>query len=377
MEPIKIEATPGAAGVEVRSYDAQELFEQAGAALSGKRTDEAISLYDKLLTSFPDSQYARPALYNRGLALQDKKDWAGAVTTFQSFADKYRDHPDSRDAVFQLGACYAELQNWPASAEVFARALERTDLSADDRIEAMARRGFAQFNLGDLETSERTFRSVLAYRDKIAREERLTTDFFLAFAQYHLGQVTHVRFRSVPLRLPERQMDRDMEEKARLLLEAQRRYIDAIKYGHPGWASAAGFQVGSLYEELYDAFLGAPVPPDLDVTAREVYAEELRKKIRVLLEKSVRWYRENLLMMERLGARSDWAEKSKVSYAKLMRLLDPKASFEVGGTQVPAPDNAKPPMPPAPPIRPPHPDAPRDGKEGRPSKSSEGERQIL
>ena len=101
------------------------------------------------------------------------------------------------------------------------------------------------------------------FRQQIENQERLSTDFFLAFAQYNLGQITHERFRKAPIRLPETQMDRDLEEKAGLLLKAQRAYIDTIKYGNARWASAAGFQVGSLYEELYDAFVTAPVPAKL------------------------------------------------------------------------------------------------------------------
>src|SRR5207237_149709 len=116
----------------------------------------------------------------------------------------------------------------PASGEVFVRLLDRPDLTADDRIEAIARRGFAQFNLGDLEAAEKTFRSALAYKQKIETEERLGTDFYLAFSQYHLGQINHQRFRSVSLRLPESQMERDLDLKASLLLQAQRAYIDTI-----------------------------------------------------------------------------------------------------------------------------------------------------
>jgi TolA-binding protein len=349
MDPIKIEATPSAAGgVQVEAFDAQELFEQAGAALSQNRHDDAIRLYDKLLASFGESAWARAAMYNRGLAFRDKKDWQGAVAAFKAMVEKYPDHADSKDGLFQLGACYAEMNNWPASGEVFVRLLERKDLNADDRVEAMARRGFAQFNLKDLDAADKTFRGVLAYKKQIENDERLATDFYLAFSQYHLGQIAHERFRGVPLRLPEAQMDRDLDLKASLLLQAQRGYIDTIKYGNPGWASAAGFQVGSLYEELYDAFTNAPVPPELKGEARDVYQDELRKKIRILLEKSLRWQRENLLMIERLGVNTDWAEKSKLAYNKLLRLLDPNAKpLEPGA----APSPAQPPGTPTAPQR--------------------------
>ena len=327
MEPMKISAVKGADGTHIETFDATELFEQAGAALSEKRFDDAIRIYDRLLKEFDDARYKKAAFYNMGLAFQGKKDWAGAIERFRVLIDGYPDTEDAKDALFQTGASYAELENWPVSAQTFARILDRKDLSADDRIEALGRRGFAQFNLKDLETAERTFRSALAYFLQIERDERLQTDFYLGLCKYHLAQIPHERFRAAPLRLPERQMALDMDEKARLLLQAQRQYIETINLRNPQWASAAGFQVGSLYEEFYDAFIHAPIPPELkgptQTEKREIYFDELRKKIRVLLEKASRWNEQNLLMIERLGLDNEWREKSKLAYAKLQKLLDP------------------------------------------------------
>ncbi len=62
---------------------------------------------------------------------------------------------------------------------------------------------------------------------------------------------------------PRSRWPQDMDDKARLLLSAQRQYIETIKLGNPQWASASGYQVGSLYEEFYDSFVHAPVPPEL------------------------------------------------------------------------------------------------------------------
>ena len=46
------------------------------------------------------------------------------------------DASDTKDALFQLGATYAEMGNWPTSATIFAQLLERKDMNADDKIEA-------------------------------------------------------------------------------------------------------------------------------------------------------------------------------------------------------------------------------------------------
>jgi TolA-binding protein len=388
MDPIKITAVKGPEGTHLETYDLTELFERAGAALSAKRYDDAARDYDLLLKEFPDTRYTKAALYNGGLAYQGKKEWQTAIARFQSLESGFPGTSDAKDALFQMGASYAEMGNWPTSATMFAEILERKDLTADDKIEALARRGFAQFELKDLDTAERTFKSALYYFNSIEHDERLETDFYLGLVKYHLGQIPHERFRAIPLRLPVKQMSIDMEDKARLLLTAQRLYIDAIKLGNPQWASASGYQIGSLYEEFYDAFIHAPIPDDMQGEAnqekREVYYEELRKKIRILLEKSLRTHEQNLLMLERMGIQNEWREKSKVSFAKLQKLLDPSYKFEFADPSAAGADPATPPPPPTPtppgrsgessgPSDPSGPPSVRDPKAGPPAP----ERQIL
>jgi TolA-binding protein len=386
MDPIKITAVKGPDGTHLETYDVTELFERAGAELSAKRYDEAARDYDLLLKEFPDTRYTKAALYNGGLAYQGKKDYQTAIARFQTLESGFPGTSDAKDALFQMGASYAEMGNWPTSATMFAEILERKDLTADDKIEALARRGFAQFELKDLDTAERTFQSALYYFNSIEHDERLETDFYLGLVKYHLGQIPHERFRAIPLRLPVKQMSIDMEDKARLLLTAQRLYIDTIKLGNPQWASASGYQIGSLYEEFYDAFIHAPIPDDMQGESnqekREVYYEELRKKIRILLEKSIRTHEQNLLMLERMGIQNEWREKSKVSFAKLQKMLDPSYKFEFADPSAAGADPATPPPPPTPtppagrsgdssdPAQPP---SVRDPKAGPPAP----ERQIL
>ncbi len=384
MDPIKLQAVKGPDGVQhVETYDATELFERAGAALSDKRYDDSASSYERLLKEFPtETRYTKAALYNMGLAYQGKRDFATAIAKFQQLADQYIGTSDAKDAQFQIGASYAEMGNWPTSAALFAQILERKDLTPDDKIEAMARRGFAQFQLHDYDTAERTFHSALWYFTSIESEERLQTDFYLGLAKYHLGEIPHEHFRAMPLRLPVKQMAIDMEEKARLLLVAQRQYIETIKLGNPQWASASGYQIGSLYEEFYDAFMHAPIPQDLIGDAnqekREIYYEELRKKIRILLEKALKTHEQNLMMLERLGVQNEWRDKSKLAFANLQKMLDPNFKFEFADPSAPAPAaTPAPPTPQAPDGRSgvgPAPDPDRERKEkSRPS----SERQIL
>jgi len=105
----------------------------------------------------------------------------------------------------------------------------------------------------------------------------------------------------------------------------------------------------------------------------------VRKHIRILLEKSLHWNEQNLLMLERLGVQNEWRDKSKLAFAKLQKMLDPAFKFESADPSAPAPA-AAPPTPQAPDGRPgvspgaPQPD--RERKE-KPQPQPGMERQIL
>src|SRR5262249_52376319 len=145
--------------------------------------------------------------------------------------------------------------------------------------------------------------------------ERLDTDFFVAMGAYYFGRIAHEQYRLLPVRLPEKQMAEDLENKARLLLMAQARYLDAMRVNNLDWATAAGYQIGSLYHELYDDLVNAPVPPRLDSEGRDVYLEQVRERVKTLLQKAVAIHEKNLLMAERNGVNNEWVKRSNEEMA--------------------------------------------------------------
>ncbi len=356
-EPLRLTVVPAAAGApaHVEAYDAETLFAQAGEDLKARRFAPAAAAYDRILRDFPQSRFVTPALYNAGLAYEGQKDYEQAAARYRRLIEG--DHPaggrDAVDALFRLGACLAELKRWPDSLAIYDRLLARKDLGLSDRIEAMSRRGLAQLEMGYLPAAERTFRDTMAHFHDNAEEERLDTDFYLAMAQFYLGDINHRYFRALPLRLPQKQLEADVDAKARMFLSEQARYIDAIRIQNPVWATAAGYQIGTLYREMYDMLVGAPVPVEVDSPEkRQVYEEMLRGKLRILLEKARRIHEKNVEMAVRIGVDNDWVKRSNEQLAELEQLLtsmpDRASDQATRGSGLPreAPRSGDPPPPP-------------------------------
>ena len=375
MDPIKITAVQGAGRRRTsRPSTSPSCSSRAGKALSDKRFDDA----DRATTTACSRSF-RTRRFTEGRASTTAA-WPTRArrtgrppsrASSKLASELRRTRPTPRTRCSRLGASYAEMGNWPTSATIFAELLERKDLNADDKIEAMARRGFAQFQLKDLDTAERTFSSALYYYRSIEKEERLQTDFYLGLVQYHLGQIPHERFRAIPLRLPEKQMAKDMERQGarcswRPSGSTSRRSSWATRSGRrrPATRSARCTRSSTTPSST------RPIPARAawarrTTEKREVYYEELRKKIRILLEKSLRTHEQNLADAGAPGRPERVAGQVQAGLRQAAEDAGPELQVRVRRPGNGRQPDAWPPPPPPPARRPPT--APDTGAGGTPA----------
>ncbi len=337
MDPIKLQAHTKGAEPRVEVIEAEPLFDRGSRALSARNYREALAAYKKLLKHFPDSRFVSPALYNSGLCHENLKEFDKAADSYKELIRRFGSDKEAIDASFRLGGCYAELRNWAASAQAFTWLLQRSDLSISDRVEAMARKGLAHFRLGDQRKCRSTLMQAVRFHKSVETIERLDSDFFLGMVHYYLGAMPHVDFRNLKVDLGG-SMAQTLDDKARLLLLSQAKYIATIKVKNPYWATAAGFQIGSLYREFYTVLMTSI--PDFSSKAKEnaakanipvtqakeqlvtVYMQEVHKAVKPLLGKAIRVFEKNVVIAQRVGIDSDWVGKSRHQVNELKHLIN-------------------------------------------------------
>lgn len=355
MEPLELSVHRGPGGAEIEVYDAKALFEEGGQHLDNDRFAEGVKSYERIAESFPDSPYVPPALFNAGLCYEGLGRFDAAAERYRRVAEGFAGSKNAKDALLRWGSVSAELARWPVSIEIFDRVLKRDDLSLGERVESMSRRALASFEIGDVQVADAGFRDALAYYRQHKEEERVDP-FFVAMAQFYEAHIAHRRFRELPLRLPQKQLEQDVSALARQFTVAQERYVETIRLKNPMWASAAGFHAGALYRELYDALVKAPLPPEInDDLKKLVYGETLKGNLRALLEKARGVLEKNIEMGGRVGVKNGWIEKSSEQLEEISKLLYALDDQPIGpDVKTPAGERA----PSAPPRLKPHPDAP-------------------
>jgi tetratricopeptide (TPR) repeat protein len=338
-------------GTQVAVYDARELFDRAGAALDRGRYDQALALYDRLVSAFPESQLVAPALFNAGLALEGMGDLNAAVARYLEVARRARATRHGLDAHIRAGAVMAEQARWSEALSVFDQLAARSELAAADRIEIRARRGYVLVESGRLDDAERALGAALELDQPGARAS-VATRYFLAMAQYYLGEVARRRAEAVRLDLPEQELQRDLEAKAKLVLMAQRRFEDTIRRADLYWATAAGYQLGSMQEDMWRALVAAPVPDRLRRDEATIYATEVRALARAHLDKARAAHAMNVQVAEHHRTETPWSASSRRRIAEIDDLLA-REPHRADGARAPARRESTDPPPPAP-ARPSH-----------------------
>jgi tetratricopeptide (TPR) repeat protein len=340
LEPLVVEVKDGESTV----YDARNLLEDGNDALQQRRYDQAIAAYDRLLADFATSKLAVAAQYNAGLASEGKRDWQSAAERYRRVIVTAADpafKDDFTNAHFRLAAVLAEVEQFAEAASALEKVLARDDLTVESRLEALARLGYARLEMRDFAGAEEILRSAVAYHRDMQGKQRIEGTYFVAMAQYYLGEIPHRQFLALPLRYPEQQMTRDLDQKSQLFLLARDRFIKTVDYKDPQWATAAVFQVGRMYREFWDAWMAVPIPAELDAAGAKEYVRQMNAEpqLKKLLEKSLLFHERNQTMAESARVSTFWSERS-IEEAQLVRdimVRQGKGDLVPPGVTAPAP----------------------------------------
>ena len=308
--------------LELEKLNDEELFASGESAFASQDYPTAARYFDRLVDFHPGSRHLRPATYNAGLAHEKCGQWEDALLRFSQLADARKGKGDALDSAFRVAEVLYHLGRYGEAIQVLNELAARGDLSPGDRLQAQVQRGVCEVEGGGAEAAEKTFRAALADYQAI-EDKGLVDDYYPAQAQFFLGEIYRLRYQPVSLD-PDKGVDelaKDLEYKAELLLSAQGHYLRAIRIGNGYWATAAGERIGALYENLYEQLVGSPAPKELNAEEVEVYRQELRKKVRILIAKAINIYERTLETAERIGAANPFVQRTRESLRKMKELL--------------------------------------------------------
>jgi tetratricopeptide (TPR) repeat protein len=321
-QEVQFDPVTVTADLELSSLNDEELFAGGTSAFAANDFAKAARYFGRLADFHPNSSHRHEALYNAGLAHERLEQWEDAAMRFSELADAQKGTGDALDAAFRLAETQYHLERFEDAAKLLRTISERTDLPVGKRLEAQVQQGVCEMESGQPEKAEATLQKAITTYEGLTDKDEVE-DYFPAQAHFFRGEIYRLYYEAVKLD-PAKGSDalaNDLNYKAELLLSAQGHYLRSIRVGNGHWATAAGSQIGALYENLYEHLVNSPAPAELDAEEAQIYREELRKKIRVLLTKSINIYERTLEAAERIGSQNTFVDRTRESLEKMKRLL--------------------------------------------------------
>jgi len=105
-----------------QSFRTEEaLWKIAKAYFHGKKWDETLTACDDLIKKFPHSSWKTEALFLKGLALAEKKEYSQARYFFQKVQEYSPALPISDEAQLQIALTYLKEEKWKEAADEFRK----------------------------------------------------------------------------------------------------------------------------------------------------------------------------------------------------------------------------------------------------------------
>lgn len=315
-------------------YDAPRLFQLAADAEHHKAPHRAIELYEKLLSEFENLDYRQASLFNLGMLHEDEKRWSDAIGYYERLLKTFPAPPLDEDQLFfdafmRLGVCFAKLEKWWDAIYAFENLLSLDWADEHDRMEVQLGKGITFEGAGESTLAESAYSRVLSLYRRLQRGAGGNKSM-AAEAAYRLAEMTRKKFDAVELGYPMAVLQERLETKCGYLLTAQNRYLRAIRFGDSHTIGAAGFRLGAMYEDLYGVIVSFQPPGDVDDEWLELYDEEVRRKVIVLLKKAIRIYEKALKVGRRLQTAEEWLAKLNRALDRIRGLyLEEKATIEI------------------------------------------------
>jgi tetratricopeptide (TPR) repeat protein len=299
--------------------DDATLFDVGTRAFQGGEFEKAALHFDRLWSSFPASAYKAPALWNAALADERLGRFTPALERYEQYI-KLKNEPEAQ---LHAALCEYRLGRLQDAARRLHELQSRPGLPLLQKASALVQEAVCRIEDGARAEGEQLLRTALDLYD--SDRDEAVDPALPAQAEFWMGEAFRGTFRAQkldPAAMDEKALSAALEEKAQFLLSAQGHYLRCIRRGDGEWATAAGYRIGELYEELHDELLSAPPPPGLTGAQRKLYQEELRGKVKNLVGKAIRVYEQTLSSAQRTGAQNGYVEKTRQALDRLRTLLD-------------------------------------------------------
>lgn len=318
--------SPVGAWIATSTLQAMGLFGEAA-----EMAERMASLGDREHPNYTKFAHEKDAAYNAVVLREATGDHARAVSDGNRFLGAYGGSPEADDVVLQMGRAEQSTGHAKDAADLYQRYLTRAK-NVDRRVQGLVLLAQVQLKLGDDRAAAAALDQAVGF-GKRARDLGADGKYAVAHARYMQGERVLARFEQIRIQGDVKQLKARLRQKADLLKEAAKGFLECVSLGVAEWTTAALYQIGHMYEDFAKALRDSPAPPDVKTEdQRAEYQSQIEEFAVPMEERSLDAYENGWKRAIELGIYNQWTAKMREALGRLNSELYPPFSetgFEV------------------------------------------------
>jgi len=290
--------------------EAANQFEKAG------EIDKAVKSYERMIKEQSGVPFIDELYIKTGLLHEKMENWIRASDNYLKLV---RVKPDSKfapRALLNAANCYEQLKLWNKAKLIYQQYISSySSVNPEDYIEALYKLGEMSLNLKDENSALKEFAQTVQKYKELTRRNMTIVEYIPAKAQFMIGEINFERYKQVKLVPP---LSVSLKKKRNLLQAVLKEYVSAGKFQVAEWTTASLYKTGLTFEDLAEAFVNSPVPPELSSEEKQEYLNGLNQQAIPFKQKALEVYKANIASAEKSQIQNEWVEQSQDRMEKLI-----------------------------------------------------------
>ncbi|MBX3230382.1 MAG: tetratricopeptide repeat protein [Labilithrix sp.] len=314
-------------------------FQSLGLFAEAAELDEAIaSLADKDHPHYLKFEHAKDAAFNAVVLRVATNDHDKAIANGNRYLAQYPNAADADEVVFQMGKAHQNAGRDKEAADLYRRYVAKAK-NQDHRVQGYVLLAAALIKTNDDKGAADALKTAVDIGKHRKGELGPDGKYAAAKARYMEGERVLARFDAIQISGDVKQLSQRLKQKATLLAEAAKVFLDVVSLGVAEWTTAALYQIGRTYESFAKTLRDSPAPSGLEGADKEAYQQQIDEFVVPIEERSLDAYENGWKKATDLGIYNQWTAKMREALGRLNAELYPpfkEIGFEIR-SQAPTP----------------------------------------
>jgi cellulose synthase operon protein C len=279
--------------------------------------DRAAKAYELVVNKFGKGTKTADALFNAGLLRQALGQHDRAIAHYKEYAKRFPERGDAKDVAFNIGVVYEEAGQEGPAYQAFTDYAQRYKSSGSRIVEAHTRAGVLGLRLGRMKQAKDNFAESQALWKRQTGKDKTAGKRWAAEARYNEAELIFRDFEKVTLDVAPAKLNKALQQKSKLLAEAEKIYLSVIDIGDLRWATAAMYRIAQVYDGFAESLVNASTPKGLSPDQAQAYRDALDMYVVNIQNKAVELFSAGYATAIKLQVYDEYTAKIREALGRL------------------------------------------------------------